>query len=89
MVGRILSSAAHRAAEAASMGALHNMRARCSMDAHGFRGSTYTSAQFGSQSKSLISRLPISAVHRCDFADFAPGKIAGEITDLADLSDFA
>jgi hypothetical protein len=24
-------------------------------------------------------------VHRCDFADFAPGKIACEITDLADF----
>eukprot|EP00966_Prymnesium_polylepis_P277377 6409108-Prymnesium_polylepis.1 len=28
MVGHILSSAAHRGAEAASMGALHSMRAR-------------------------------------------------------------
>jgi hypothetical protein len=31
-----------------------------------------------------ITDFAISAVHWCDFADFAPGKI-----DLADLSDFA
>eukprot|EP00966_Prymnesium_polylepis_P113481 2623950-Prymnesium_polylepis.1 len=61
------------------------------MDAHGFRGSPYTSAQFGSQSKSTDFAISFQPwpVHRCDFADFAPGKIAGEITDLADFSDFA